>query len=249
MKSLKRRPKKRIQSVLESKEPQKRAAADYRQFVQRHYDGLPGELLSLTGLVTGHEALAGHLIKPTGFDVRGCKRILDAACGNGRHARFLLREADDDAMITAFDYSQQMLHRARARLGSGRVSMIAADLTRMPYADASFDAVICGWVLEHLPDPKPGLKELARILSAGGKLLLMTTEDTVNGSVCSRFWHCRTYNRAMLRQDCSDAGLEWHREHWFSPLHRFLHLGGIVVELHRRPQALKTGAHTANEHL
>jgi ubiquinone/menaquinone biosynthesis C-methylase UbiE len=234
MKTLKRRPRKRLQSVIESKIPQKRSLAEYQQFVQRHYDGLPGELLSITGLVTGHEALAGHLISCAGFDVRGCKRILDAGCGNGRYSRFLLREADADAMITAFDYSQQMLHRARQRLDNGRVSMVAADLTRLPYADASFDAAVCGWVLEHLPDPRPGARELARVLRPGGKLLLMATEDTVNGSVCSRLWHCRTYNRATLRQDFAAFGLDWHRELWFSPLHRWLRLGGIIVELRRR---------------
>jgi SAM-dependent methyltransferase len=234
MKTVKRRPKKRIQAVIESKIPQKQSLAEYREFVQRHYDGLPGDLLAITGLVTGHEALAGHLLGPAGFDVRGSKRILDAGCGNGRYSRFLLRAADDDAIITGFDYSQQMLHRARSRLGEDRVSLVAADLTRLPYADATFDAIVCGWVLEHLPDPTPGVKQLARVLQPGGKLLLMATEDTVNGSVCSRLWHCRTYNRASLRQDCADSGLVWHRELWFSPVHRWLRLGGIIVELRKR---------------
>src|SRR4051794_12986721 len=69
-------------------------ATGYRRFIQKHYDGLPGAFTSVTGLITGHEALAGRLIRPKGFDVRGCKHILDAACGNGRYSRFLLRQAD-----------------------------------------------------------------------------------------------------------------------------------------------------------
>src|SRR5579884_2275177 len=99
----------------------------YRRFIQNHYDGLPGALTAVTGLVTGHEALAGRLIRPGGFDVRGCKRILDAGCGNGRYSRFLLRHADPDAVLTAFDLSQKMLARARQRLASDRVSHVAAD--------------------------------------------------------------------------------------------------------------------------
>src|SRR5439155_12518373 len=137
----------------------------------------------------------------------GCERILDAGCGNGRYTRFLLREADPDALITGFDYSQQMLQRARKRLPGRRASHVAADLTRLPYADASFDAIVCGWVLEHLPDPKMGLQELARVLEPGGKLLLMTTEDTFLGAWCSRLWHCRTYNRGHLRKTCEECGL------------------------------------------
>jgi SAM-dependent methyltransferase len=210
-----------------------RSFGDYRRFIRDHYDGLPGALTAVTGFVTGHEALAGRLIRPGAFDVRGCKRILDAACGNGRYSRFLLRHADPDAVLTSFDLSPRMLQRARARLHSGRVTHAIADLTRLPYADAAFDAVVCGWVLEHLPDPRPGLRELARVLQPGGKLLLLCTEDTFTGGLCGRLWHCRTYNRGELRQACADCGLRWERELWFSPLHRALKLGGIIVELRR----------------
>jgi SAM-dependent methyltransferase len=222
-----------LQAVLESSQPRRRSFGDYRRFIQHHYDGLPGALTAVTGLITGHEALAGRLIRPGAFDVRGCKRILDAACGNGRYSRFLLRHADPDAVLTSFDLSPQMLKRARTRLKSDRVSQAVADLTRLPYADASFDAIVCGWVLEHLPDPTPGLHELARVLQSGGKLLLLSTEDTLTGAMCSRLWHCRTYNRAELKHRCADCGLQWEREMWFSGLHRALKLGGIIVELRR----------------
>lgn len=226
-------PRKGLRSALESAEPRRRPFDAYRRFIQDHYDGLPGALTAVTGLLTGHEALAGRLICPASFDVRGCKRILDAGCGNGRYSRFLLRHADADAVITSFDLSPRMLSRARARLGSERVSHAVADLTRLPYADSSFDAVVCGWVLEHLPDPQPGLRELARVLQPGGKLLLLSTEDTLTGAMCSRLWHCRTYNRIELRQICAECGLHWQREMWFSAMHRLLKLGGIIVELHR----------------
>ncbi len=222
-----------LSNALESKEPQRRSFADYRKFIQNHYDGLPGKLTAVTGLLTGHEALAGRLIRPDGFDIRGCKRILDAGCGNGRYSRFLLRQADPDALITAFDYSQGMLQRARDRLRTDRVTQAAADLTRLPYADASFDAIVCGWVLEHLPDPRPGLQELARVMQPGGKLLLLATEGTFTGAMCSRLWHCRTYNRTELKQICAACGLNWQRELWFSRLHAWLRLGGIIVELRK----------------
>lgn len=224
---------KTLAGALKSKEPQRRTFADYRKFIQGHYDGLPGKLTAITGLLTGHETLAGRLIRPGGFDIRGCKCILDAGCGNGRYSRFLLRQADADAVLTAFDYSKGMLQRARERLHTDRVSQVAADLTRLPYADGSFDAVVCGWVLEHLPDPRPGLRELARVLQPGGKLLLLATEDTFNGAMCSRMWHCRTYSRAELRQVCAEYSLQWHRELWFSRIHAWLRLGGIIVEVRK----------------
>ena len=206
---------------------------DYQRFIQKHYDGMAGKLTGFTGLVTGHETLAGRLIRPSAFDVRGCKRILDAGCGNGRYTKFLVKHADPDCFITGFDLSQRMLKRARRRLKAGRVSHVAADLTRLPYPDGFFDAIVCGWVLEHLPDPRPGLKELARVLQKGGKLLLLVTEDTVTGSMCSRMWHCRTHNRVDLQRICRQFGLRWHRPLWFSKLHALFRLGGIIGELHR----------------
>jgi ubiquinone/menaquinone biosynthesis C-methylase UbiE len=218
---------------IESPKPQGQPFGEYRQFIQRHYDGLAGTFTSFTGWVTGHETLAGRLIHPRQFDVRGCKRILDAGCGNGRYTRFLLRWADPDALITSFDISHGMLQRARARLGSKRVTHVAADLTRLPYPDAFFDAVVCGWVLEHLPDPRPGLAELARVLAPGGRLLLLVTEDTLTGSMCSRMWHCRTHNRTELQALCREHGLHWLRALWFSRLHALFRLGGIIGELRR----------------
>jgi len=222
-----------VKAALESKRPRLLPFLDYRRFIQNHYDGMAGKLTGFTGLVTGHEILAGRLIRPRAFDVRGCKRILDAGCGNGRYTRFLLRHADADALITAFDLSQRMLKRASRRLGTRRVTHVAADLTRLPYPDGCFDAVVCGWVLEHLPDPRPGLNELARVMRRGGKLLLLVTEDTLTGSWCSRMWHCRTYNRADLRRTCAECGLTWERELWFSRAHALFRLGGIIIELRR----------------
>ena len=220
-------------SAIESKDLARQPLSEYKQLVRDHYDGPAGAFTAVTGFITGHEALAGRLIRPGGFDVRGCKHILDAGCGNGRYSHYLLKTADPGATLAAFDLSQNMLARARKRLHSDRVRFTAADVTRLPYADRSFDAAVCGWMLEHLPDPRPGLRELARVLQPAGKLLLMCTEDTFTGAWCSRLWHCRTYNRGELREACAESGLAWERELWFSPLHRRLRLGGIIVELKR----------------
>jgi SAM-dependent methyltransferase len=227
------RPKSALLSALESKQQARRSASEYKDFVRHHYDGPAGALTAVTGVLTGHEPLAGQLFRPGGFDIRGCKHILDAGCGNGRYSVNLLKTADPDATLTAFDLSPGMLARARKRLHGDRVTFSVADLTRQPYRTGSFDAAVCGWVIEHLPDPRPGLRELARVLQPGGKLLLMCTEDTFLGAWCSRLWHCRTYNRRELRQACAECGLSWGRELWFSHFHRVLKLGGVIVELHR----------------
>jgi ubiquinone/menaquinone biosynthesis C-methylase UbiE len=207
--------------------------ASYRAMVRGQYDGVAGAFTAVTGLVTGHDVLAGKLIRPSAFNVTDCHSLLDAGCGNGRYSIHLLRTAPPDAQLVAFDLSANMLTRARKRLDSDRASFVSANVTSIPFAAGSFDAAVCGWVLEHLPDPRPALREFHRVLQPAGKFLLMCTEDTFNGAVCSRLWHCRTYNRRELRNAASECGFQWFREHWFSRMHRRLHLGGIIVELVR----------------
>jgi len=46
----------------------------------------------------------------------------------------------------------------------------------------------------------------------------------------SRTWKCRTYNRVELQQAFEESGLPWKEQHWFTPIHQFLKLGGIIVE-------------------
>jgi ubiquinone/menaquinone biosynthesis C-methylase UbiE len=123
-----------------------------------------------------------------------------------------------------------MLRRARNRLKSTRPRFVAGDLMRLPFADATFDCVTCGWVIEHLPDPRPGLREIARVLRPGGSLLLLATEDTYSGALTSRTWKCRTYNRRELQQSCEEVGLPWKEQFWFTKMHRLFRLGGILVE-------------------
>ena len=113
------------------------------------------------------------------------------------------------------------------------IALLSADLTKLTLPDAYFDAAVCGWVLEHLLEPRAGLRELNRVLRPGGKLLLLVTEKSLGGAICSHFYHCRTYRRADLRAICAECGLTWQRELWFTGLHRLLRSGGIVVELQR----------------
>ena len=95
------------------------------------------------------------------------------------------------------------------------------------------DCVTCGYVLEHLPDPRTGLAEMARVLVPGGRMLLLATEDSFSGAWTSRLWHCRTYNRLELYRVCQQLGLRWKKELWFTKMHRVLRAGGICVEIER----------------
>jgi ubiquinone/menaquinone biosynthesis C-methylase UbiE len=204
---------------------------EYREKVRDVYDGPQGAILATCSMLSLHTALGARLFRERKFDLRGARQILDVGSGAGQIARHLIKYADKDAEITCFDLSHEMLRRARGRLKSQRPRFVVADLTCLPFADASFDCVTCGYVLEHLPDPRLGLSELSRVMQPGARMLLLTTEDTFSGAWTSRMWCCRTYNRQELAKICEKVGLAWHRELWFTPMHKVLHAGGICVEL------------------
>jgi ubiquinone/menaquinone biosynthesis C-methylase UbiE len=204
---------------------------EYLKKVRSVYDGPQGALLATCSMISLHTPLMARLLRRHKFDLRGAHRILDVGSGAGQIARHLLKFADPDAEITCFDLSHAMLRRARQRMKSDRPRYLVADLSRLPLADASFDCVTCGYVLEHLPDPRLGLAELARIMRPGAKMLLLTTEDNFSGAWTSRVWCCRTYNRLELRRVCEGLGLDWHKELWYTRMHRALRAGGICVEI------------------
>jgi len=217
----------------ESKLPWQLSFDEYKRLVRKHYEGPAGAVLRLASIASLHEPLAARLLRRRQFDLAGCKQILDVGTGAGQVLGHLLRYADPDARIYCTDLAPLMLRRALNRLGSDRIHATACDLAYLPFADCTFDCITCGWVIEHLPDPVPGLTEMARVLRPDGKVLVMATENTLPGYITSRTWKCRTYSRAELRSYCERAGLLWYRQLWFTPLHRMLGLGGIVVELRK----------------
>jgi ubiquinone/menaquinone biosynthesis C-methylase UbiE len=228
------KPIRLLNRLVEHKLMKKVSYEQYRDAVRDKYDGPQGALLTTASFLSGHLAMGARLFRKRRFDLTGSKRILDVGSGAGQIAKHLIRYAEPDATVTCFDLSFEMLRRARTRLKSGKPQFTTADMTRLPFADATFDTVTCGYVLEHLPDPRPGLNELARVMVPGGRMLLFATEDSVSGAFTSRIWLCRTFNRRELRHVCEDVGLGWHRELWFSRMHELFKAGGICVELVRK---------------
>ncbi|MFQ5731974.1 MAG: class I SAM-dependent methyltransferase [Planctomycetaceae bacterium] len=201
----------------------------YRNDVRKLYDGPAGAVLAFGSLISLHEPLVGRMFRAGKFDITRYRKILDVGSGAGQILRHLIKRTAPEARLIGFDLSHGMLRRARRSLKSRRPCYVAGDMMRMPFADESFDCVTAGWVLEHLPDPRPGLCEVARVLKPGGSALILATEDTLSGAVVSRTWKCRTYNRGELQSACEESGLPWAEQFWFTRLHRFFKMGGILV--------------------
>lgn len=206
---------------------------EYQAKVKDVYGGPQGAMLATASMLSLHLPLTERLFRTRRFNLAGMKSILDVGSGAGQLAQHLLKYADPGAQVICTDLSQPMLRRARKRLKGGSPTFVTADLTSLPFPAESFDGVTCGYVLEHLPEPRLGLAELARVMRRGARMFLLTTEDTITGAWTSRLWCCRTYNRQELLRLCESLGLGWKEELWFTPFHRAMRAGGICVEVEK----------------
>ncbi len=109
------------------------------------------------------------VVKEAVGDVAGLS-VLDLGCGTGRHTLWM---AEAGASVTAIDFSEGMMEKARAKAGAERVRFLVHDLhERLPFADGSFDRVVSGLVLEHLHDMASFFSEAHRVLKPGGRAVV-----------------------------------------------------------------------------
>lgn len=151
----------------------------------------------------------------SGVDFSGCGEVLELGCGVGAQMRLLL-ERFPRARFTGIDISREQLQAAHVQLADevarGRVELLEASAYRLPFADASFDAVYTYWVLEHLGNPLALLGEARRVLRPGG--LLVCTEVFDSGLYTwpaqpdlTAYWRAFTALQAELGGD-PDVGVK-----------------------------------------
>lgn len=99
-------------------------------------------------------------------------RVLDAGCGTGRALPALRDAVGPSGAVMGADLTPAMLEAAR-QAGKDRYGhLLLADVTRLPLAAASLDAVFGAGLISHLPQPAENLVELRRVVRPGGLLAL-----------------------------------------------------------------------------
>lgn len=108
-------------------------------------------------------------------------RVLDLGCGPGESA-FGMIDRVPGLRVTGLDLSGSMIRCAKLRqrsLGAraSEVEFIEGDAVRLPFADASFDAVVGHSFLYLVPDAMRVLREAARVLRPGGRVVFLEPRD------------------------------------------------------------------------
>lgn len=163
-----------------------------------------------------------------GLELRAGERLLDVACGTGSVARLATGRGCE---VVALDQSAAMLAQARAT----GLSSVRATAERLPFPDASFDALTFTYLLRYVADPAACMRELARALRPGGRIG-MVEFGRPRGVAVPPWW---LYTRLVLPAAGALIGHGWRQVGTF--------LGPSIDDFHHRfpPEeltALWTGA-------
>lgn len=167
------------------------------------------------------------------FLLKDGDRVLDLGCGEGRHAITAYLEAA--VTVVGVDLSLADLGTAASRF---REFEDADDPTRsltlacgsglgLPFADASFDKVICAEVLEHVPDYRHMLAEIHRVLKPGGQLAVSVPRfgpEWICWQLSAAYHevpggHVRIFRKRELKAAVEGVNMFCYASHWAHGLH------------------------------
>jgi ubiquinone/menaquinone biosynthesis C-methylase UbiE len=136
--------------------------------------------------------------------------ILDLGCGAGWATRMATRDGKA-ARAVGLDFSITGLKLARGH--TREILWLQADGTALPLADGSFDRLFCNGALEHFPDVKRGIREIARILRPDARAVIIVPNFYVKTEqpmeFAASYWNWKKQFEAaglMVEQTATDWG-------------------------------------------
>ncbi len=106
--------------------------------------------------------------------------VLECACGTGAISIYIAEKCKN---LIATDFAEGMLKQASKKCRHFKnVTFQKADITKLEFADTSFDKVVAGNVIHLLPEPEKALAELKRVTKPGGTIIIPTYINMSKGS-------------------------------------------------------------------
>lgn len=150
---------------MSSPSPRKRQALEL-------FSGLPARYDRMGALTSFGQDPRWRAAMVRAVDPGPGQRVLDVATGTGLVASALARRG---AEVVGLDQSEQMLAGARAKLAgdpalAARITLVRGLAERLPFDDASFDALTFTYLLRYVDDRAATMVELARVVKPGGRI-------------------------------------------------------------------------------
>jgi SAM-dependent methyltransferase len=122
--------------------------------------------------------------------------VLDMGCGTGRWSRYI---ADRAGVVEAIDPGQSVFAASRLLADKNNVRITQASSDSIPFADETFDLVVCLGVLHHIPDTQKALNDLIAKLKPGGYALLYFYYNLENrGTLYKLLFRCSNAMRQVI---------------------------------------------------
>jgi ubiquinone/menaquinone biosynthesis C-methylase UbiE len=169
---------------------------------QEYFDGIADRWDEM------RRAFFGEGVRRAAVDAAGVgpgQIVADVGTGTGFIAKAAI---DAGARVIAIDNSEGMLAQVRERFAGRAFEARQGDTDALPLADGEIDAVLGNMVLHHAPDPAGAIREMARALKPGGRLVI-TDADTHNYEWLRTEQHDRWlgFERADIARWFNEAGL------------------------------------------
>lgn len=158
--------------------------------------------------------------------------VLDLGCGEGRHAitAYMLEHVHSVGMDLSFDdlkITQERFKEFETEDEKKTFSILQGNAYSLPFADNTFDKVICSEVLEHIPDYKVVLKEIHRVLKPSGDFAASVPRfmpERICWALSDEYHaneggHIRIFKERELRNDIIHSGMSFNAKHWAHALH------------------------------
>jgi demethylmenaquinone methyltransferase/2-methoxy-6-polyprenyl-1,4-benzoquinol methylase len=101
-------------------------------------------------------------------------QLLDVGTGTGEIAFEALR-TDPAASVTGLDFTLEMIKTAQKKERSEQIGWCLGDALRLPFSDATFDAVTSGFLIRNVPDVRSAFREQVRVVKPGGRVVCLDT--------------------------------------------------------------------------
>lgn len=104
------------------------------------------------------------------------EKVIDIGCGPGYLCEELANATGSTGRVLGIDISADLIALCESRNTPDHLDYKVADALALPVPDASCDVAVCTQVAEYIPDTERLLNEIARVLTPGGRLLVMATD-------------------------------------------------------------------------
>jgi ubiquinone/menaquinone biosynthesis C-methylase UbiE len=164
---------------------------------QHFYDRI-AEVHDLMMKINGYTDSAAKFLRSLDLKIDPASLVLDAGSGTGIVTKGFYKAGYCPKRVFALDLSLNSLKVSREQFKKYKatraknISAVQGNILHLPFSDETFDLVLTCGVLEYVP-LEDGLKEFARVMKKGGKLILIPVKPSIVGSVLELLYNFKLH--------------------------------------------------------